>query len=214
MDHFDSAKTPLKKDNRLLAPLFRAYKRFLKIRGRPREIAKGFALGLFVGMTPLMGLHTAIAVPLAALFKWNKISAAIAVWITNAVTAPIIYSITYFVGARIAGIERAFGQISTNGFSGLYKLILKTPEIFWAMTIGGIVLGIPLAVIGYYFTYSVFRKYQEGIRIKIAKSKEKLAHKKKVLQKKRHERHTAAASPHPRLAEQQQNPNYHCPPDN
>jgi uncharacterized protein (DUF2062 family) len=214
MDHFDSAKTPLKKDNRFLAPLYRAYKRFLKIRGRPREIAKGFALGLFVGMTPLMGLHTAIAVPLAALFKWNKISAAIAVWITNAVTAPIIYSITYFVGARIAGIERAFGLTNTNGFSGLYKLILKTPEIFWAMTIGGIVLGIPLAVIGYYFTYSVIRKYQEGIRIKIAKSKEKLVHKKKVLQKKRHERHSAAASPHPHLAEQQQNPNYHRAPDN
>jgi len=214
MDHFDSAKTPLKKDNQLLAPLFRAYKRFLKIRGRPREIAKGFALGLFVGMTPLMGLHTAIAVPLAALFKWNKISAAIAVWITNAVTAPIIYSITYFVGARIAGIERAFGLTNTNGFSGLYKLILKTPEIFWTMTIGGIVLGIPLAVIGYYFTYSVIRKYQEGIRIKIAKSKEKLVHKKEVRQKKRHERHSAAASPHPHLVEQQQNPNYPCPPDN
>lgn len=214
MDQFETAKTPLKKDSRLLAPLYRAYNRFLKIRGRPREIARGFALGLFIGMTPFMGLHTAIAIALAALFKWNKISAAIAVWITNALTAPIIYSLTYVVGARIAGIERAFGLTDTNGFSGLYKLILNTPEIFWAMTIGGIVLGIPLAVIGYYFTYSVIRKYQEGIRIKLAKSKEKLAHKREARQKKRHKRHRLAASPQPHLAERQRNPNYHSPPDN
>ena len=66
--------------NRLLKSIVRTYERFLKIRGQPREIALGFALGLFVGMTPFIGLHTVTAVPLAALLKWNKISAAVAVW--------------------------------------------------------------------------------------------------------------------------------------
>ena len=94
------------KDNRFLSPLYKAYKRFLKIRGQPREIALGFALGLFVGMSPFIGLHTVIAVPLAALFKWNKLSSAISVWFTNAATAPIIYSITYLVGAKILGIKK------------------------------------------------------------------------------------------------------------
>ena len=39
----------------------KAYSRFVKIRGNPREIALGFALGLFVGMSPFMGAHTIIA---------------------------------------------------------------------------------------------------------------------------------------------------------
>ena len=107
------APEPEGEKSRLLAPLYRAYERFLKIRGHPREIALGFALGLFVGMTPLMGLHTAIAVPLAALFKWNKISAAISVWITNAVTAPIIYNITYMVGSKLIGVEKSFTHCGT-----------------------------------------------------------------------------------------------------
>jgi hypothetical protein len=65
------SQTPTK-ENRLLNPLVRAYERFLRIRGQPREIALGFALGLFVGMTPFMGLQTVIAVPLAALLQMEQ----------------------------------------------------------------------------------------------------------------------------------------------
>ena len=176
-------------------PLYKAYERFLKIRGNPREIALGMALGLFIGMTPVMGLHMIIAVPLAALFKWNKISAGIGVWITNAVTAPFIYGFTYLVGAWIIGIEKPTGINPHHGLGGLYKMLLKAPEIFWAMTIGGIVLGIPLAIAGYWFSYSVLHKYQQGIKIKIAKSKESLAHKKEDRQRKKTEIKPAAKVP-------------------
>lgn len=213
MNHLYTPPGPGKKENRLLSPLYRAYKRFLKIRGLPREIALGFALGLFVGMTPFMGLHTAIAVPLAALFKWNKISAAISVWITNALTAPIIYSLTYVVGARILGIKKAFGITDANSFSALYKLILKTPEITWAMTIGGIIIGLPLAIIGYYFAFSVIRKYQEDIKLKIAKSKEKRAHKKEARKEMARDKQTVVANPHPGAAGQKQHQSRELPPD-
>lgn len=159
-------------------PLRRAYERFLKIRGRPREIALGFALGLFVGMTPFMGAHTLIAVPLAALFKWNKISAAVAVWVTNAFTAPIIYGITYMLGAQLVGATRQFGFSEINSWDKLYHLVLNTPEIFWAMSVGGIILGIPLAVMGYYFAYTMVSRYQEKRKKRLAKSKKKLLRKK------------------------------------
>ena len=164
----------------LLASVQKAYERFLKIRGHPREIALGFALGLFIGMTPFMGLHTIAAVAVAALFKWNKISAAISVWITNAVTAPIIYGITYLVGAWLMGIERAFNLKEINSLSAVNDLILKTPEIVWAMIVGGMVIGLPLAVVGYYVAFSITSRYQEEIKAKIARSKEKLAHKRKL----------------------------------
>jgi len=173
------------KDNRFLSPLYKAYKRFLKIRGQPREIALGFALGLFVGMTPFFGLHTIIAVPLAALFKWNKISAAISVWFTNAATAPIIYSITYLVGARIIGIRKGFRWADINDFSALYQMILKAPEIVWAMIVGGVVLGLPLAIAGYYVIFLVLSRYQENIRLKIEKSKQKLAQRRKRAKRKK-----------------------------
>ena len=170
----------VQKDRTLVTSVKKTYERFLKIRGHPREIALGFALGLLVGMTPFMGLHTVVAVAVAALFKWNKISAAISVWITNAVTAPIIYGITYLIGARIMGIERAFNLKNINSLSAVHQLILKTPEIVWAMLVGGVVIGLPLAVIGYYVAFSITSRYQEDIKAKIAKSKEKLVHKRQM----------------------------------
>ncbi|KPJ75857.1 MAG: hypothetical protein AMJ54_13655 [Deltaproteobacteria bacterium SG8_13] len=178
MNRSTTKKRSTPKSRTLLASVRKAYERFLKIRGHPREISLGFALGLLVGMTPFMGLHTIVAVAVAALFKWNKISAAISVWITNAVTAPIIYSITYLVGARMMGLKKAFALKEINSLSAIHDLILKTPEIVWAMMVGGMVIGLPLAVIGYYIAFSITSRYQEEIKAKIARSKEKLVHKR------------------------------------
>jgi hypothetical protein len=135
-------------------------------------------------MTPFIGLHTVIAVPLAALLKWNKISAAVAVWFTNAATAPFIYSITYIIGARIAGIQKAFSWSDIESLSAVYRLILKTPEMIWAMVIGGVILGLPLAVAGYYLIFFVVSRYQEEIRIRRKASKKLRSRKRKPRKRK------------------------------
>lgn len=163
---------------KLITSLRKAYKRFLKIRGNPHEIALGFALGLFVGMSPTLGLQMAIAVFLAALFKWNKISSAVGVWISNPVTAPFLYGLTYYVGAKIAGIHNSFGVADSFDFALIYRILLKAPEIFWAMTLGGVILGIPIAIIGYMFAFSAVNKYQEDIKKKLARQKERLKSRK------------------------------------
>jgi uncharacterized protein len=165
--------------------LKKTYTRFLKIRGNPHEIALGFALGLFIGMSPTIGLHTAIAVFFAALFKWNKISAALAVWISNPFTAPVVYGITYYTGSKLLGINGDFVQNGVSGFSTIIKTISKAPEIFWALTVGGVIIGLPLAFVGYYLAFSAVGRYQEDIKRKLAQQKEKRARKKKSRVKKR-----------------------------
>ena len=154
--------------------LKRAYERFLKIRGNPREIALGFALGLFVGMTPTIGFQIPIAVFVAALFKWNKISAAVAVWITNPLTAPFIYSFSYFVGAKMLGFKIAPKLLTGLDFATLKEASAK---IFLATTVGGVVVGIPLALLGYYLAFSAVHGYQTKLKHRVAAKKEKLAGK-------------------------------------
>ena len=169
--------------NWLIALLKKGYKRFIKIRGEPRKIALGFALGLFVGMSPTMGLQIAIAVFFAALFKWNKFSAAIGVWITNPVTAPFIYGMTYVTGARLLGIKKTYSLNSEINLDTINKILQKTPGIFWALIIGGVIIGLPLAIAGYYFSYAVVTRYQEDVKRKIAKQKKRLAFRKKKRKK-------------------------------
>ena len=162
--------------------LQRAYERFLKIRGSPREIALGFALGLFVGMTPTIGFQMPIAVFFAALFKWNKISAAVAVWITNPLTAPFIYSFSYFVGAKMLGFKIAPKLLTGLDFSTLKEAGTK---ILLATTVGGVVVGIPLALLGYYLAFSAVRGYQTKLKHRVAEKKEKIA--ERIRRKKGHQ---------------------------
>jgi uncharacterized protein (TIGR03546 family) len=167
-----------KSRKRLFISMQKTYERFLKIRGNPHEIALGFALGLFVGMAPCMGIQTIIAVFFASFFKWNKISAAVGVWISNPVSAPFLYGLTFYVGSLITGITESFRPVGIFDFSYLYQIILKARELFWTLTLGGIIVGLPVAVMGYYLSYIAVKRYQDDIKQKIAKQKERLAARK------------------------------------
>ncbi len=165
-------------NNKFTQTLQKTFNRFLKIRGTPREIALGTALGLFVSMTPFIGLHTVMAIFFAALFKWNKISAALGVWVTNPFTAPFIYGFTYFVGKFCMGIEKSPTLHTDLDYSMILAMLQKTPEILLILTVGGIIVGLPLAFFGYYFSYSAISRYQQKIHDKLARRRKKKAGKK------------------------------------
>lgn len=168
------------RDSRTVRSLKKSYDRFLKIRGTPREIAFGFALGLFVGMTPFMGFHTAIAVPMAALLKWNKISSALAVWITNPFSAPFIYGATYWVGARLIAFRTQY-HVPDLEYTGLMKALHKAPEVIGVMIVGGIVIGLPLAIAGYYLSYAGIIKYRNSLKGKLGLKKHHLVEKGDII---------------------------------
>ncbi|UCD77406.1 MAG: DUF2062 domain-containing protein [Desulfobacterales bacterium] len=175
----------------LVGIIRRVYERFIRIRGAPREVALGFALGIFVGMTPTMGVQTPIAVFLAALFKWSKLSAAVGVWISNPLTAPVIYGVTYLTGAKLMSLDPVFNMSLSPTWSTLKAMLQKAPRAFGAMTVGGAIIGLPLAVASYYLSYAAVEKYQKDVKEKLARQKAKLAGtkekvKKKVLERKIH----------------------------
>ncbi|MGD9384677.1 MAG: DUF2062 domain-containing protein [Desulfobacterales bacterium] len=166
----------------------KAYTRFIKIRGNPKEIALGFSLGIFIGLTPTMGIQLPIALFTASLIKWNKIAALTGVWITNPVSAPFIYGATYLVGSKIIGVEKAFTVPGVLDFELLQRTLEKAPEILFCMTIGGIIIGLPLALFSYYLSFSVVKRYQDKLKIRLKREKEKLRQKKDDFIKKRREK--------------------------
>jgi len=185
MDNRANQKIVARQPSRLWESLKKAYVRFLKIRGTPREIALGFALGIFVAMSPTMGFQMAIAIPIAAMLKWNKIAAAMAVWVSNPFTIPIIYWPTYYIGAKIMGMPLGLKAADMASGSTMLALAEKAPKIFGAMTLGGVVLGLPLAAISYYLAYFAIEKYRTDIKAKIAEKKEQLAEKKRKRREKK-----------------------------
>ncbi len=125
--------------------------RFVRLRGLPEEIAKGVALGIFIGMTPTFGFQMAIALFFAYLFRENRLAAILGVWITNPVTAPVIYAIEYEIGRILLGMPRAklpieftWGAYADLGWNIMYPI--------W---VGGILAGIILGALSYFITLRV-----------------------------------------------------------
>ena len=150
--------------DKLMSPIKKLYERFIRIRGNPREIALGLALGIFIGMSPTMGVQIVIAVFIAALLKWNKITATIGVFITTPFTAPFIYSTTYLVGAKILGVNKAFRFPEQMSLDAVISMLLHTPRIFGSLFIGGVVIGLPLAMITYFVSFFVFKQAQKKLK--------------------------------------------------
>ncbi|MBU1344612.1 MAG: DUF2062 domain-containing protein [Proteobacteria bacterium] len=163
----------------------RIYDRFLKIRGTPHEIGLGFALGLFIGFSPSMGIQIALAIFATSLLKWSKIAAVIGVQVTNPITAPFIYSFTYFLGSKLIGLEKPLEIKNLMTIESLLAMIQHAPRIFAAMTLGGILVGLPLAAIGYLVVYRMMTRYQEKLNARILNSTRKIRQRLKLYRLKR-----------------------------
>jgi len=122
--------------------------RFVRLRGLPEEIAKGVALGIFIGMTPTFGFQMAIALFFAFLLRENRLAAILGVWITNPVTAPIIYAIEYEMGRILLAMPRVSlpKELTWKAYADLGW------DLLFPMWVGGTIAGIILGALSYFIT--------------------------------------------------------------
>ena len=137
------------------------YDRFIRLHGSPEEIAWGAAVGLFVAMTPTMGIQTLLAVPIAALFKINKVAAAATVWLTNPFTAPFIYGFNYMIGAKLLGHPWKAVFFSDPSWETFWHW---GGHVLLSLIVGGILTGIVAGVAGYFLTLRLVRTAREKAR--------------------------------------------------
>jgi hypothetical protein len=105
-----------------------------------------------------MGIQMYIAVPLAALLRISKLAAATAVWLTNPLTAPFIYGFTYMAGAKLLGYPL---QISFTSDPSWQTFWHSGKCVFLALTVGGVMTGVVVGVIGYFLTLSLVTTARE-----------------------------------------------------
>ncbi|WP_073559869.1 DUF2062 domain-containing protein [Archangium sp. Cb G35] len=153
--------------------LRRARVRLLRGSGAPGEIAGGMALGLFIAVLPVMGLQLPLALAAAELvrrlthFQLSRVAAAAGVWLNNPVTAAPVYGLCYLIGRPIAHrlLPAPPQSVATAGAGSfdLSALSFSGPdalEVGLGLVIGGVVLGVPTAWVGYRITYGMVSRHQ------------------------------------------------------
>lgn len=89
-------------------------------------------------------------------------------WMTNAVTAPSIYGLTYLIGLRVLGLQSLRGLIVEPNLSTLIEADKKPRVAICDGHLGGSIIGLPLAIVGYYLSCVVDFEYQQNLKQRLS----------------------------------------------
>lgn len=136
--------------------------KFIRLHGTPDDIARGMALGIFIGMTPTMGFQMPIAVFFAMLLKENKLASALGVWITNPLTAPFIYALEYESGRLLFGLppfklpeELTLATMKTLGGEVLVPLCVAS--LIYGVVCGALAYALTLRLVPSFKSWKISR---------------------------------------------------------
>lgn len=146
------------------------------------HISRGAAIGMFVAMTPTVGIQMyivgAIWILLRSLirFHFNLPIAVALVWISNPVTVVPIYYVFLLTGNIMLGLDLSqsmdfseFQQLFVQARQDpavdmsealLSSLMLMFWRFGWPMAVGSLVWAAPLAILAYPFTTIAMLKYR------------------------------------------------------
>lgn len=118
----------------------------------PHEIALGIATGVFIGCTPLYGLHTILFIALAFLIRpANKLAMFIGTNISLPPTVPLISWLGYSLGRLILN-----GDYPPISWSMLKNLSFKDfLNLYYPLLIGSLVVGFIAGCLFYLITYAL-----------------------------------------------------------
>ena len=129
----------------------------LTIRESPHRIGLAFGIGVFIGMSPLLGLHTVLGIAVAWQFRLNKLVTLLGVYITNPWTIIPIYTFGTWVGAKLLGITHIIPDVDWGNVT--FRILLNDLRHLLApFVVGTFFIGAISSVIGYALTHHTVKK--------------------------------------------------------
>lgn len=147
------------------------YLKFIRLRGEPCILARGIAVGTFIGITPTIPFHTILALFFAFIFRGSKVAALLATFV---VSNPLTFFFQYYISWQI-GNWLLPGKHSWDDVSELINLVVtggNFKETLAAFThvsvnslsvliVGGIILAIPFTALFYFLSHKFFCNIQQ-----------------------------------------------------
>ncbi len=148
------------------------FRSIFKVKETPHRIALAFAMGVFIGISPLIGLHYILALAIAWLVRLNKIIAVVGVSVNNPWTIVPISSFSVWLGARITGIKQVLPDIDWHSLSLIHiahkmtdldsfiLIIQKMMPLIISFFVGSFVICTISSIISYFIIHNIARRYK------------------------------------------------------
>jgi uncharacterized protein (DUF2062 family) len=133
--------------------LGRAVDVLLRAQDTPHRTALSFGIGVFIAFFPLLGIHTALALLVAFVFRLSRVPMLLGAFINNPWTLAPLYLAGTLLGCALLGVptgDLARIDWSLHG-SGFYRTLFASLKPYlWPFLIGNTVLGVIAGLAGYF----------------------------------------------------------------
>jgi uncharacterized protein (DUF2062 family) len=130
----------------------------LHIKDSPERTAAAFAIGVFVGFSPLLGFHTLLGILVAFLFNLNRVAVLLGVYMNLPWFLAPYYAIATMAGAEVTGhrlppdLRTQFGALFEesllHGEFWRQLFVIMRPFV-WPFTVGSTLCALVLAMAAY-----------------------------------------------------------------
>jgi uncharacterized protein len=133
----------------------------LHIHDTPERTAIAFALGVFIGFSPPLGLHTVLALALAFVLNLNRVAVLLGAYTNLPWVLGPYYTVTTALGARLLGtrLPPRFGRhlhelfrISLWNSEFWQRLVELLRPLLWPYIVGSTIGAAVLAVLAYFLS--------------------------------------------------------------
>jgi uncharacterized protein (DUF2062 family) len=130
----------------------------LHIEDSPERTAAAFALGVFFGFSPLLGLHTILGVIAAFLLSLNRVAVLLGVYSNLPWFLAPYYAVATMAGAELTGHhpppdfrEQVGGLFKLSLWQGdfWHRLVVVMKPLLWPYLVGSTLFAVVIAIAAY-----------------------------------------------------------------
>lgn len=134
----------------------RWFDQLLHTHDTPTRTALAYAVGVFFGFSPFLGLHTVLGLVVAFAFNLNRVAMLLGVYSNLPWILPAYYTLATMLGATLLGVDvppgllKDFREALTDASWGEFRSFAKTLTPFmWSYALGSLIGAIAIAAVAY-----------------------------------------------------------------
>lgn len=154
--------------------------RLVRLKGDPFVLARGVAIGTFIGLTPTIPFHTILIIFFCVVGRGHLLAGLIvSLLASNPITIPLQYYISWQVGTILTGSSFSWEQVKylmsiahdVNIFEAVRLIYVDSFKLMVSVLLGGIVFSLPFAIIAYFSALRLYIRYQNKRMNRLLKTK-------------------------------------------
>jgi uncharacterized protein len=134
----------------------RWFDQLLHTHDTPTRTALAYAVGVFFGFSPFLGLHTVLGLVVAFAFNLNRVAVLLGVYSNLPWILPAYYTLATMLGATLLGVDVPPGLLKdlreslTDASWGEFRSLMKTlTPLMWSYALGSLIGAVAIAVVAY-----------------------------------------------------------------